>query len=133
MKTIFLALILTFAFGSFQFAEAQANEQVKVRVNQQKTASSSKLKIKFVSLVEDSRCPEGTQCVWAGNAKIKVQITTRRGETKMVELNTNKGAKGESIGGYSVMLESVTPAPKENIRIDRNGYTATFSVTKLKR
>ena len=133
MKTIFLTLILTLVFGGALAAQAQTGQKVSVRVNKQAKASRSKLTIKFVSLVEDSRCAEGTQCVWAGNAKIKVKVTTARGESKTFEMNTNLGAKGDSIGGYNIMLESLTPHPNANIRIDRNGYTATFSITKLTR
>lgn len=133
MKTIFLTLILALVFGSVLPAQAQTAEQLSLRVSKQKKLSRSKLTIKFLSLVEDSRCAEGTQCVWAGNAKIKVLVTTSRGESKTFEMNTNKGAKGDSLGGYAIMLESLTPTPKTNIRIDKNGYTATFSIKKLSR
>ncbi len=30
--------------------------------------------IRFVSVVEDSRCPQGTTCVWEGRAKVAVEI-----------------------------------------------------------
>lgn len=133
MRTIFLTLILALVFGSVLPAQAQTAEQLSLRVNKQKKLSRSRLTIKFVSLVEDSRCAEGTQCVWAGNAKIKVLVTTSRGESKTFEMNTNMGARGDSLGGYAIMLDSLTPTPKNNVRIDRNGYTATFSVKKLSR
>ena len=131
MKTLFLSLILVFVFGSLHAVEAQTT--VKVRVNQQKTVTKERLKIKFVSLVEDSRCPTDTNCVWAGNAKIKIKVTDRRGRSETFEINTNTGVKGASFGGYAINLESLTPAPASNIRISRNGYTATFSVQKLTR
>lgn len=120
-------------FGSVLQTEAQTSQRVTLRVGKQKKLSRSKLTIKFVSLVEDSRCPTGTNCVWAGNAKIKVKVTSARGESKIFELNTNLGAKGDVLGGYQFNLESLTPHPAVNIRIDKNGYTATFSVQKLSR
>jgi hypothetical protein len=132
MKTIFLSLILMLVFGSVVQSNAQTAERVALRINKQKKLSRSKLTIKFVSLVEDSRCPEGTNCIWAGNAKIKVKVSSAR-ESKIFELNTNLGAKGETLGGYAINLESLTPHPAANIRIDKNGYTATFSVKKLSR
>lgn len=120
-------------FGSALESQAQASQRVSLRVGKQKKLSGSKLTIKFVSLVEDSRCPIGVNCVWAGNATIKVKVTNARGESKIVDLNTNLGIKGDILGGYQFNLESLTPHPKENIRIDKNGYTATFSVQKLTR
>jgi hypothetical protein len=133
MKTIFLSLILTLVFGVGVTARAQANQTLKVIVNQQKTAPKSKLAIKFVSLVEDSRCAEGVRCVWAGNARIQVKISDSRGRSETFEMNTNMGAKGASFGGYAVNLESVEPRPRANARINRNAYTATFSISKLTR
>ena len=35
----------------------------------------------FTTIVSDSRCPEGDQCLWAGEAIIEVQIKSN-GETK---------------------------------------------------
>jgi len=120
-------------FGSVLQTNAQTAERVVLRVNKQKKLSRSKLTIKFVSLVEDSRCPKGTNCIWAGNASIKVKVSNARGESKIFELNTNTGAKGDTLGGYAINLESLTPHPATNVRIDKNGYTATFSVKKLSR
>ena len=30
--------------------------------------------VRFVEIVEDSRCPEGVECVWAGRAQIRVEV-----------------------------------------------------------
>lgn len=133
MKNLILALILTLAFGSFFHAEAKTEKQIKVQVNNQKTVPGTKMTIKFVSLVEDSRCPEGVNCIQAGNAKIKVTVKMRGGESKTFELNTNLGPKGETFEGYTINLVNVTPAPKNNVRINRNSYTATFTVSRLTR
>ena len=132
MKNLIVTLILTLAFGSFFHAEAKTEKQIKVQINREKTVPGTKMTIKFISLVEDSRCPEGVNCIQAGNARIKVTVKMR-GESKTFELNTNLGPKGESFEGYAINLVNVTPAPKDNIRINRNGYTATFTVSRLTR
>lgn len=133
MKTIFLSLILTLVFGGALSAQAQRSQTLRVRVNQQKSLVRDNLKIRFVSLIEDSRCPEGTRCVWAGNAQIRVRITDARGRSQVFEMNTNTGAKGASFGGYAVNLIDLQPQLRENVRINRNAYTATFSVNRLTR
>jgi hypothetical protein len=58
MRKTILVLLLTLVFGSF--LQAQTNQKITVQVNQQKTLAKNKLTIKFVSLVEDSRCPTDT-------------------------------------------------------------------------
>ncbi len=135
MKSLFPALILMLAFGSLFVTSAQEEtaQTINVRVGKQKKASRSKITIKFVSLIEDSRCPEGTNCVWAGNAKIKVSLKLDDDAAVISEMNTNLGAKGTNCGSYAVYLTSLTPTPNANVRINRNAYTATFSITRLSR
>jgi hypothetical protein len=133
MKTKFiLALILTLAFGAIFTVEAQTGQQQKIQINKQKKFSRSNLTVKFVSLIEDSRCPIGTNCIWAGNAKIKIEVGKGRSK-KTFEVNTNIGAKGAAYDGYQIELVALTPVPKENIRINKNGYVATFAVSRLTR
>ena len=130
MRTIFLTLILTFVFGGFAAAKAQTNQQVKVLINKQKIVTKDKLTVKFVSLIEDSRCPTDSNCVWAGNAKIKIQVGKAKSAAKTFELNTNLEPQIVSFAGYEIKLVNLTPQPASNIRINRNGYTATFAISK---
>jgi len=132
MKSLFLALIFTLAFGSLIQTSAQTAQTVKVLVGKQKKAARSRITVKFVSLIEDSRCPDDAQCIQAGNATIKV-LVSKGGESRTLEMNTNLGAKGDTFEGYAIYLTSLTPTPKSNIRINRNAYTATFSVSRLSR
>ena len=129
MKAIFLTLILTLVFGNLQSTEAQTNQTVKVQINQQKTLAKSRLTIKFDSLVEDSRCPTDSKCVWAGNAKIKINVS-KGGESKTFEINTNSEPKAVTFAGYKIKLTDLNPKPASNIRINRNGFVATFLVSK---
>jgi len=130
MRKIFLGLILTLMFGGVITANAQNTQQITLRLNKQAKASRSKLTIKFVA-VEDSRCPQDVDCIWAGNAKVTVKITNRRGESKIFDLNTNLEAKSVKFDGYEIKLGNVTPYPRSNVRINPNGYTASFTVTRL--
>lgn len=135
MRTLFLSLVLTLIFGSVMQSNAQTSKTYTavLKVGKQKTVTPDKIKIQFVSLVEDSRCPTDAQCVWAGNAKIKVKISNRR-DSQIVEMNTTTGGPlGASFDGYAINLTSLTPKPKSNIRISKNGYTATFEVRRLTR
>ena len=129
MRTIFLGLILTFIFGGFVSAKAQTNQEVKVLINKQKVITKDKLTVKFVSLTEDSRCPTDTNCIWAGNAKIQVKISKGK-SAQTFEMNTNLDPQTVEFAGYEIKLVNLDPKPASNIRINRNGYTATFSVSK---
>ncbi len=130
MRKTILVLILTFILGSVPQANGQTNQQVSVRINQQKTIAGTNLTVRFVSLVEDSRCPTNVNCVSAGNAKIKIEVGRRNGASRIFELNTNLKPQIISYAGFEIKLINLNPKPATNIRIDRNGYTATFTVRK---
>lgn len=132
MKTVISTLILTLLFGSFNFINARTKQQIKVLINWQKTIPGSKLKIKFASLVEDSRCPTDTNCIDAGNARITIKVSKLNGTAQTFELNTNSAPQFVIFAGYKIKLTDLNPPPAMNIRINRNGYAASFVITKMK-
>jgi len=133
MKLLFLSLILTLAFGASVQTNAQTAQKINVLVGKQKKASRSKIAVKFVSLIEDSRCPDDVNCIQAGNARIKVTVSKPGSAPVTFEANTNLGAKGDTYEGYAIYLTDLTPIPRANVRLNRNAYTATFSVSRLSR
>ena len=134
------ALILTIMaiFGITAVASAQTVETMTVRVGQQKTVGKGDLKVSFVKLIEDSRCPVNAKCVWAGNAKIKIAVS-RPGEAKRTfELNTGLEPRSVTVFGYEIKLTNVAPYPGTNAKTDprkpvAKPQTATFTITKLRR
>jgi hypothetical protein len=130
MKLLALTLSIFFIFG--MTTAAQTPDMLTIKAGQQKIAKTSGLKIKFISVTEDSRCPVGVDCVWAGNAKVKVQIIGSR-STKEFEFNTTMGPKGDILDGWAIYLEDLSPMPKANKKVDPKLYTAKFKVTRLTR
>jgi len=133
MKGLIASLMLMLAVGVMPAAAAKRAETVRVQVNHEKRVPVARMSIRFVELVEDSRCPADANCVWAGNAKIKIRVS-KNGKSEDLTLDTN-GPKQyvTTADGYSVKLVGLTPSPKSNIRINRNGYVATLEVVKLSR
>ena len=81
MKTLLLAVILGISLADFVDARPRSTETLRLGINQEKVIPKSKLRVKFVSLIADSRCPIDTKCVWAGNADQRPHIqngNTRR-------------------------------------------------------
>jgi hypothetical protein len=130
MKTLTLATALFLIFSMTAFA--QTRESFTLNLGKQKTTSKSKLKVKFVSVLEDSRCPVGVNCIWAGNAKIKVKIIGKH-SSKEFEFNTNMGPKGDIFEGWSVTIDDLTPTPHADKPLDPNSYKAEFTITRLQR
>ena len=130
MKKIFFTLfILIGMIGLTIDAQAQPEKSVSVRIGSEKAAGRANIKIKFIEMIEDSRCPRDVQCIQAGNARVRVRVT-RNGRAETLVLNSNMQPESAVFAGYEFKLTALTPEPGSNIRINRNGYVATISVTK---
>lgn len=88
------------------------------------------LRIDFQRVAEDSRCPEGVNCVWAGNAKIALRVTKARRRSTQMMLNTMLNPKQSSYRGYEVKLVKLEPHPQKGVRLRRREYTATLIVSR---
>ncbi len=105
-----------------------------LRIGQEVLVADGKLKIKLVSVPEDSRCPTGVNCIWAGNARVALQVSKPTGNPVKLELNTNPRettdvAEG-SYGLYRIKLVEVAPYPVDGQTIAPRSYTATLVVSK---
>lgn len=128
MKKVFLAASLIVFAAAALAAFAKRSDDVKVQVNKQVTTKG--LTIEFVELVEDSRCPEDVQCVWAGNAKIKVRVT-KGDKSELVQLEMVNEGTGPNFGDHRLTLKDLDPKLRSNVRINRNAYVATIEVKKV--
>jgi hypothetical protein len=122
--------IIALVFVSVTTAFARHEQKVSVQVGKSATESHSKIQVEFVEMVEDSRCPKDVDCVWAGNAKIKIKVT-KGTKSQVIELNSGVPNKENKFSGYEFVLKTLTPEPASNIRINRNGYVAVISLKKV--
>ncbi|MDQ1610463.1 MAG: hypothetical protein QOG00_394 [Pyrinomonadaceae bacterium] len=109
---------------------ARLVETVDVRVGREATVSARKFKIRFVAVREDSRCPEGVQCVWAGNARVAVKLSGAGGRPVTIELNTMTEPREVTFANYTVKLTNLAPRPVAEGQPKPRDYVATFTVSK---
>lgn len=127
-----LTLMFITIFGLAALASAKEPETVKVRVGEMKNAAGGRLAIKLVSVVEDSRCPINAQCVWAGNAKIKIAVSKGKMAPKTIELNSGLKPDSIIIYGYEIKFVDLSPHPGENVKMVAFPKMATLSVKKVR-
>lgn len=61
--------------------------------------------VRPLAILEDSRCPQDVQCIWAGRVRLRVAISGVPGEPEMV-----LGEPFPLPGGGAVTLTAVAPA-----------------------
>ena len=83
--------------------------------------------IRPVEVVEDSRCPADAQCIWAGTVRVKLLITTQRGEIEQIVSLDNT----VSSDTQTIKLTGVAPARNAGDSVDPKDYVFTFEVRRL--
>jgi len=81
--------------------------------------------------IEDSRCPTGVECVWAGNVTAEIKLTLPTGESEIVKLihPIRGGDKPAPVLGHWLNLLGVDPYPKYGQEIAESEYVARLEVT----
>ncbi len=119
------------AAGAMQ--AVRLNRPFSLRAGQQVTVKGERLRIKFVEVEEDSRCPANVTCVWAGNAAVRLEFSTSRRDRKSLTLNTANSSTlvGErQYHGYKVRLLGLNPYPQSDQKIGARDYVVTLVVSK---
>jgi hypothetical protein len=135
----FLLMHLLLGFGVVINTGVPGNDEPQVKIGQeflvkvgQQLTIADNLRVKFVSVPEDSRCPSDVNCVWAGNAVVTVEFA--EGEcTTTLRLNTHhnpQSPENAKAGPYRVKLVKLDPYPRSTQKISAGDYTATLVVTK---
>lgn len=135
MKSLVLLGVLClfaipFAAGqeSEQIGFPQLNSPIKLHVNESTFLESENLQI-TLNNIDDSRCPSDVTCVWAGEAK--VQLNLAHGEQSgNFTLSTMENSKPVSFDGYLISLIKVDPYPTSIKNITPADYLATVLVSK---
>ena len=127
------ALLLIFASIAAQPGERVIvlDQEFKLKIGESAKAPRDGLKVHFDSVSEDSRCPKGVTCVWAGNAKILLKVETDTEKRANVELNTNINPKTSRYLEYELSLKELKPYPESNATIKSSDYEVTLTVRKV--
>lgn len=124
------ALACAFALSAVAYEKARAGGGVVIKVGQEKRVKvdGDDLRIAFDRVAEDSRCPEGVQCVWQGNARVRLVARNRKGECVEFDLNTSAGPSEYEFGEYTIRLARLSPHPTADSKPKPGDYRATVVV-----
>ena len=109
---------------------ASLGQAFDIKVGQKASISFQQLTLKFLSVSEDSRCPQGTICMWEGNGKVNIEVTATGQTSHVVELNTAMSLESEATyRTYKISLLDLQPYPSAESTIQQSEYIATVRVT----
>ena len=135
MRTVYAVAgsIFLLLFSCKKSAELRSSSSVPMKNCSQIENKTDDVKVCLGSLIDDSRCPSGVECVWAGTAIVKFSVTVN-GQQQPVTLSTlNMPGYHPSdtiIMGYKIELINLLPYPEIGKTPDISEYKAELNITK---
>ncbi len=114
-----ILLILLTIIGCTSNKKAITSEK-ETSISLGETITIENHQITFIKVLEDSRCPKYTTCVWAGRAKVLVEISVKGKESLQKELIFGQLKQGESKD-----LTLITSKEKKVTGITLNPYPSS--------
>ncbi len=85
-------------------------DHLSLRIGQQGTVSGG-FTVRFDSVAEDSRCPTGLQCVWAGNCVVALTYTSGDRKVPFTLESYDRVKRDTIIDKHRIELLAVSPYP----------------------
>lgn len=130
MLSVLFLFLTGWAQQSCDTKAVAPGQEFKLKVGQEMKVKDAGIKVNLKGIVEDSRCPTGVQCIWAGNGKVSVELSKEKNQSTSVELNTSAGPKSSTYQGYEIRLVSLDPYPKNGVTMAKDAYVVTLKVCK---
>ena len=110
----------------------QMNNSFTLSFDKTAKVKSEKLSIRFINVPEDSRCPEGVHCIWAGQARIDLEISKGDEEPETVQLISEDGKPElaeKTFDNYLIKLLKVEPPRTTERELELKDYKITLAVS----
>ena len=108
---------------------AKLGEQFMLYAEKATVISGENLKIEFVEVVSDSRCPLGTECVQAGEAQCKMQITYLNSKTSLTFIQQGRDDMTTDFSPFIITFQ-LQPYPVYGDQISKKDYRLKITVTR---
>jgi hypothetical protein len=105
----------------------QINTDISLYIGESVIIKNHGIKLKFVDVLEDSRCPSDVECLWEGTVSLLINIQYNGEDLGNFVLNSSNFHKA-SFMGYYVKFKELKPYPISTETIPKTSYRATFSV-----
>ena len=124
-------ILLFSAFAKAQDSTEVAVPKIYVKAFQGKKTVVEAVSIRLVQVLEDSRCPSGVDCVWAGRAKIEVEVIDLEGTKIIKEITLNRGDLLPIYAehGLAISIRGLAPYPKVSSKIKASDYYLLLEVS----
>ncbi|WP_394759524.1 hypothetical protein [Flavobacterium sp.] len=125
MKNIFFFFLLIFSISVF----AQESKQKSIKITQKNCLAKKGYSFRLKEVTSDSRCPQGVQCIWAGEVQLVVLVYKDKKMVEETKLTVSPNNNEEAINFFAKYyptkkIESVyvLPFPIHKKILDKKDY-----------
>lgn len=122
-----VAVLAVSACGTSEQA-AKLNQPFTLKVRS-KALLSPGVSVEFLEVMSDSRCPRSVQCIQAGEAIARVELSVS-GQNRVLELGTAEKPAIANALGYRVELQDLLPYPAVPGKPDPFRYSVKLRVSR---
>ena len=109
----------------------EAPVEVALDAGQEITLQGTVVRVAFLRVPEDSRCPVDVVCVWEGNAVVEIGVTVGSGPTVPIQLNTALEPRSVRSGGHDFTVVSLDPVQRSGSTIEPSEYRVRVRVAPV--
>ncbi|MCB0522311.1 MAG: hypothetical protein H6577_16725 [Lewinellaceae bacterium] len=129
-KFVFAMFALSLAFAACKkkpqagYSLVKMNEPFELKMNQSVKLDAGDVRLTFVGVTEDSRCPEGVNCIQEGQVRVVLDGSADGAGMQKMEFAKKPSDKNlsKTLGKYKIQLMQVSPYPKQNKQIKPEDY-----------
>lgn len=131
MRKIFNLLICAILFPAFSFGQVEKDSaavvETRTRLGVGQDFLFGKTGVKFVKVLSDSRCPKQVTCIWAGEAKVLLRITTGGEYIEKEVIVSGSGAELALEDDLQLLISRLRPYPEAAKGIPSEEYCLSIA------
>lgn len=117
---IMMVLFLALSCGK-TVLNAELNKEFSIKHDDKVVIDNEDLEVEFTNVTEDSRCPEGTNCIWEGRVVVQLMVNNH-----LVSVSTQTA---KDTLGYNFEIKEVLPLKTTSV-IGMDSYILKLIISK---
>ncbi len=108
---------------------AKLGQEFTLAPGQAAAITGESLQIRFLEVVNDSRCPTGVTCIWEGQVSCQVEVIYSGSPNRMTLVQPGSGQGKADFNDYSLTF-NVQPYPEAEKQIAKQDYRLSMVIAK---
>ena len=117
-----VAILSISALNPSAQVNAELSEPFTLKIGQSAVLQSENIRVTVWNVTEDSRCPTGVECIWAGQVGGLVHIEKEGRNLGDFNLISNQEKSTAIFDGYKIELVEVEPYPIYGKKLEVKDY-----------